>query len=393
MKRFGWMIATLSAALLLAGCGTKTEPYHGSGNPGGNPGGATPERPSEGTVTVRENKTWTVSYAGRKNVSGAPVEVIEVNNVPSSQQFLVSVINKANYETYKGDVLAFMQQELEVTPEEYIYRGAPQVIHFSPFRHGTWYAFIIGLDNSHALTGEYAYLRFLVEEEEPTAEFKSWLGDWTVDGGAFSYDITVSSLEANFVYKVEGWETTGESSKNHLPMEMNMEYLETFFEQSDGKMYFTSQYIQTYADEDRNNQEVDEFFLGQIDYDGITEEMGLYVITDEGLDLASASMQDAESGRAILEPCQVEVPIGKDTFRGPFYNMQYFYTPDAREWNKYNEDTAILPMTMVRRDASTTPRMRPALRSGVQEREKALRGKVYKPRSERGVAKTVRKAL
>ena len=271
--------------------------------------------------------------------------------------------------------MAFMETELEDTPQEYVYQGgSPQVIYFDPFRHGTWFAFVIGVDNNQKLTGEYAYLRFTVEEDEPSEAFSRWLGQWTVSDGRISYDITVSSEEANFVYRVDGWETGKDVDE-----EMNQEYLETFFESADGNMYFVSQYIQSYP-EDQNNDNspvLDEFFMGQVDYDDIYEQMGLYIITTEGIDLACATFD--EDGDASIVPCQVETTIGNSSYKGAFYNMQYFFL-DNGMWFTYNDDTARLPMTMVRKGAAPQSL---SIRSRGVVRQKALRGKVHVPRDER----------
>lgn len=381
--RFLWMAA--AAALLVAGCATKTDPYtRHSGNSSGQ-GGQNQQNqeqnPDSGNTTPKEitptlNKTWQVKYAGRKHLQGHLVEVIEVNNVAASQQFLVSVINRENYATYEGDLKAFLENEWEVNGE-YVYTGAPQVIQFDPFRHGTWYAFVIGLDSNKRLTGEYAYAKFTVEEEEASEEFNRWLGQWTVSDGQFSYHLNVSSLEANFVYRVDGWETGSGIGTN-----MDQEYLETFFEESDGSMYFVSQYIQSYNDESMNGTLVDEFFLGQVDYDGITEPMGLYIITEEGMDLACAYFDS--HGAVVLEPCTVTAEIGQDSYTGPFYCMQYFFT-EGTNWYTYNDNTAAFPVTMVKVEDQPQPQPQLFRRQGGEVRQKALRGKVYQPRSGRTV--------
>lgn len=375
MKAMRYLWMALTAVLLAAGCSTKVDPYRRPGGDTSDQGSgqsSQQDTPSK-EVTPTENKSWKVSYGGRRQVKGDLVEVIDVNNV-SAAQYLVSVINRENYSVYGGDIKAFMEYELEMN-SDVIYMGAQQAILFSPFRHGTWYAFVIGLDAAGKLTGEYAYAKFIVEEEAESEAFRRWLGQWTVSDKKYSYDLTITSEEANFVYRIDGWETG-----KGLDMVMDKEYLEAFFEASDGSLYLVSQYVQSYDDESRDGEKVHEFFLGQIDYDGISEEMGLYIIPEEGVDLACAQMD--EDGNVTLTPCQVKTQIGNDIYQGPFYCLQYFYTPNERDWYFYNQEAAAFPMTMVRKgDVPAASGIR--LRRGVDGRQKALRGKVYEPRDGR----------
>lgn len=327
-------------------------------------------------------KAWIIDYAGRETVDGQRVEVILVDGVPSGTNYLVSVINRANYATYNGDVKAFFRDELQYAGD-YVYTGNSQRILFDPFRSGTWYAFIIGLDNNMELSGDYAYLMFEVEPEAPTPEYEKWLGNWTLTSGKFSYNITVSTVEPNFVYRVDGWETG-----NNVDVQMDLEYLETFFD--DGSMYFVSQYITTYTDEDLN-KDVDELFLGQVDYKGILHPQGLYIITDEGIDLAEAYFNP--DGSAAIRPCRVITDIEGERYEAPFYNMQYFFTTGT-DWYYYNGNVPGFPFTM-KPSAAMTLRAS-SLRGGVQTKSAvsassvARRGKPFVSKNERPAVKAVK---
>ena len=330
-------------------------------------------------------------------MDGAYTEEIRVNNVPANQKYLVSVINKANYSTYGGDVLAFLKNELEYN-SEYVYQGAPEVIQFGRFRHGTWYAFIIGLDDNKKLTGEYAYCKFTVEEEDPTVEYLSWLGNWTVTDGHISYNIKISQEESNQVYRLDGWEIRENAPSDWV--QMDLEYLEAFFEPADGKMYFVSQYITTYEDDDLDGAKVDELFLGIIDYDGISEEMGLYIVPDEGIDLAYAEQDDEDN--VTIRPCDIRVSVGNDTFNGKFYCMQYVYQEVSNgNWHYYNNDTVsffdnaggLRSISMVKTKADANVSRSIVKRNGkahLTGEDKPLRGKVYVPREGRVVKGAVK---
>ena len=399
MKALRYFMAAVAMAAMFAGCSTRVEPYNRQNgqnqNSGQNQGGS--QKPQETQVTPQENTTWKISYEGRSETDGSITEEIRVNNVPSGQKYLVSVINKANYSTYSGDLVAFMKNELEYN-SDYVYQGSPEIIQFGRFRHGVWYAFIIGLDSDKKLTGEYAYCRFNVEEEAASEEYLSWLGNWTVSDGRIEYEIKVSQIESNQVYRVDGWEVRKDADDWE---QMNQEYLEAFFEPSDGRLYFVSQYITSYEDESLDGATVDELFLGQIDYDGITEEMGLYIVPDENFDLAYAE-KDSEDSYSI-RPCDIRVAVGNDEFQGKFYCMQYVYQEvETGLWHVYNNNVARFfddyggfhPMTMQMKAPATDKPASIIKRSGklsLAEEEKPLRGKVYQPRAER-VAKGIVRA-
>ena len=343
-------------------------------------GGRTPgqdERPAQETFKLQENKDWNIGYAGRVEFTEQDGSVIPVDDIlvqgTGATPYLVSVISRDNYASYEGDLEAFLKDELAYN-SDYVYNSSPMTIHFDPFRHGTWYGFVIGLTEDKKLTGEYAYAKFEVSEEEPTAEYLAWLGKWTIGSGRVSYDITISQEEANYVYRIDGWETGSSIDKNTGTV-MDQEYLETFFDASTKRMYFTSQYIQSYKDEYLGD--VDELFLGQIDYDGILAPQGLYIITDEGLDLAEARMAQDGTAATVL-PCSVRTNIdNKEEFEAPFYNMQYF-CDDGKQWYVYNENVPTLPLAMVRKGGGHAPAV--TLRSsGSARREFSRRGTVSAP--------------
>ena len=399
MKLYRYLMAAVVVAAVLSGCRTRVEPYyprdHQRPDNSGNQQPSTPDPQTD--PELKQNSTWQISYEGRKVVDGAYTEEIRVNNVPSSQKYLVSVINKANYSTYGGDVLAFLKNELEYN-SEYVYHGAPEVIQFGRFRHGTWYAFIIGLDDNKKLTGEYAYCKFTVEEEDPTVEYLSWLGNWTVTDGHISYNIKISQEESNQVYRLDGWEIRENAPSDWV--QMDLEYLEAFFEPADGKMYFVSQYITTYEDDDLDGAKVDELFLGIIDYDGISEEMGLYIVPDEGIDLAYAEQDDEDN--VTIRPCDIRVSVGNDTFNGKFYCMQYVYQEVSNgNWHYYNNDTVsffdnaggLRSISMVKTKADANVSRSIVKRNGkahLTGEDKPLRGKVYVPREGRVVKGAVK---
>lgn len=392
MKARSIFLLAAAGLMALAACNKHEVVRHGNGDGTGDK--EKPEPKPTYTFKLQANDSWNIGYLGRKTFeendgSVIPVDAIDVSGV-TADSYLVSVISRANYESYKGDVAQFLKDEAQYN-NEYVYDAASVVINFDPFRHGTWYGFIIGLNPDKSASGEYAYAKFEVLEEEPTPDYLKWIGKWNIsDGKGIFYPLVVSQLEANYIYQVDGWETGSSIDKKEGTV-MDQEYLETFYDAPTGSMYFTSQYIQSYTDDKLGD--MDECFLGQIDYDGITQEMGLYIITDEGLDLAEARMTEGGEFANVL-PCSVRTTVGDETFETNFFNMQYFgFAVKEEVWYPYNDNVPGFPMTMTKVEDAGQGDNPPAAKIGRRSVKKAsmpARAKVHVPKADRPAATAVR---
>lgn len=388
MKAYRFLLIAATVAAAAVSCHKQDRPQRQSG--GGNDDQQGREQQ---VVTLKENATWSIDYGGRQTIKennvDKTVEVIEVSNVPANTLYLVSVINQPNLASYNGDYKSFFDNELEAWGE-YVYTG-PETIYFDPLRHGQWYAFIIAIDSDNKLTGEYAYRKFTIDEEEPTEGFLKWIGNWAVTDGRITYNLKVTSQEANFVYRVDGWEVFEGAIE-----QMDKEYLETFYD--NGDMYFISQYITTYTED---GEDVDECFLGEIYFDEIQEgvSMDWYIITDENIDLACARLKGDDS--AVLNPCRITAVMGNKDFETEFYDMKYFHWSSKTGWVHYNDpqemghealtfkdpDTKILqPVTMTRVEESPAPTAIGRRGNVREEGAKALRGRVHKAKTQRATA-------
>ena len=395
MKARSIFLLAAAGLLALSACNKHEVVHHGGDSGRGDGNENKPDPKPTYTFNLQANDNWNIGYLGRQDYeetdgSVIPVDAIDVSGV-TADSYLVSVISRDNYSSYGGDLEKFLKDEAQYN-SEYVYDKASQTIYFDPFRHGTWYGFIIGLNPDKSASGEYAYAKFEVMEETPTEDYLKWIGKWNIsDGKGIFYPLVVSQLEANYIYRVDGWET-GSSIDSKEGTVMDQEYLETFYDAPTGSMYFTSQYIQSYTDD--NLGDMDECFLGQIDYDGITEEMGLYIITDEGLDLAEARM-DAGGKSAHVLPCSVRATVGSETFETNFYNMQYFgYAVKEERWYPYNDNVPSMPMVMslVEEDTGVTTPDVPKVgrRSAKKASPMPARAKVHVPKADRPAAKAVR---
>ena len=377
-------VAALSALCLFTSCDKHT-PYRRTDTSGTTPGGNNPgggdNNPGGGSTTVKAKlrTDWKIEYKGREDYTEENGYVSRVErfyvNAPGTAYYLVRTINPDVFQdNYGTDVIKFFQDEQGYLEQDaknfnekvtdYLYTPVTQNLLFDRIRHGEWKAFVIGFDTNGKITGEYATCNFTSQEDTPTPTFKRWLGKWDIsgqdpDGKLVSYNIEIVSSEANFSYIVYDWET-GESidSQTGTQMNGNEDWIETFFEPSDGNMYFMSQYIQTYQD---GNTTLDQFFFGNILVNGHIVsggqliENGEYIIPEENLDIAAAQMDNIDS-RATVNGCQVKAYLtdtdqtGIDT---QFTSMQYF-ADDGEQLLKFNLNVPQFPLAMVKTSSGTT---------------------------------------
>ena len=388
MKAYRFLFVVAIAIAALSGCRKHDRPERQ--NPGGNNGGG--QQTEQTVVTVKENKSWKVEYMGRQSVGGSKVDVISTT-VPDNIIYIVSVLSMGDYTSYDNDKLKFMENELnwvmgmkDEDKKNYIYHGSTS-FNLNPLIHGDWYAFIIAVDSDYKLTGEYAAVNFEVKEETPTEGFQKWLGSWKVTGRTdgrpardVTYILTIKSLEANYMYEVDGWETLEKEESGWL--QMNEESLITYYD--GGDMYFQSQYIQTY-DDDEYNDTVEEVFLGEIFYKGTHATPGIYIIEREDIDVAVAKLSE-DGLAASLEPVEVEALVGEgaeqEKYTTTFYDMKYSgWSQKEMGWFVYNENVAVFPLSMQKTEVAAAPAgtKAPALKRGTYNRP--VRGKVYVPRT------------
>ena len=375
------IVKILAVAAVAAFCCTtacdRHQPYRpnntsGTNNPGGNnPGGGGGNNPGGGggtTIKAKLRSDWVLQYKGHEDYVEEDGSVSRVERfhieAPGSAYYLVRTINPEVFENnYGTDVIKFFQDEqgyLETDAQnfnekvtDYLYNQTPQDILFDRIRHGDWQGYLIGFDNKGKITGEYTKCNFTSEEDDATADFNKWIGKWRIsgqdpDGILVSYDIEISSSEANYAYFVDKWET-GNSIDNQTGTVMDGagDWFETFYEPSNGAMYFMSQYCQTYEE---NGVSYNEFFFGNIYYNGRLVEKGEYIIPEEGLDIAAAQMIENNNSKAQVDGCKI-IAYMTDTdqtgYETQFTSMQYF-ADDGEQLLKFNLNVPQFPLTMER---------------------------------------------
>ena len=342
------------ASLALAGC-IKHEPYYrpeqggeNGGHNGGHNGGNTVEQ-----LALHERTDWTIRYVAREDWTNddGSVDIVEHFRFAykGNGYYIVRMITKENYEgVYEKNVASFFEYEAECLVEDAkndgvnfwqytdeVFDSSITDIYFNRLRSNTWIAYLIELDSNGKATGNYAETTFELRQEPASESFSKWLGDWLVTNGRVGYDLTISSIDNNFLYRIDGWEC-GQGAA----FQMDQEYLEGEFYSPNGFLYIRSQFLGSYDDD--NLGTVDELFMGNI-----FDSNGLTIITDEGIDLAVMVPQG--EGVAELQPMEVTIATDSGDYKTKFHSMQYYmWAHSDSSWHPYNSNVAALPLTMTR---------------------------------------------
>ena len=181
-----------------------------------------PPTPTPGEYTTNPN--WTVSYIGEYEEGGKVYDnVVAVETTDSNPFFVtawpVDYFEELGIATIVEEEIKAWEDMLAKYPEatwaDIVYTESILSTVSIDAEYGTkWYAMAIGCDTNGKATGIYALSEVIDlenlgggEEEEPTAEYSAWLGNWTFTGAnGVAWPITFSKGKANKTFIMTGWE-------------------------------------------------------------------------------------------------------------------------------------------------------------------------------------------
>lgn len=189
----------------------------------------TPPAPEEYTV----NPNWTVTYIGDYEEGGKVYDNVVIVETTDTNPYFVTAWPVDYYEAL--GIEAIVAAEIEAWEEllaqypeatwanDILYTESILTqVSIDPEYGTKWYAMAIGCDTNGKATGLYALSEVIDlenlggEEEEPTAEYAAWLGDWTFTGAnGVAWPITFSKGKANKSFIMTGWE-----EQTDLPVEV-----------------------------------------------------------------------------------------------------------------------------------------------------------------------------
>lgn len=343
MRYLSWL--AIAAMIVLGGCSTRIEPYKPSGGGshsggGSGSGGNTPQP----TVQVTERTDWKVEYKGRvdyKEDDGtvSRVEEFFFNYTGDNLFFLVTLSDEDYANFYDSQVKNLIDGEVkdlntraqnegkQVSEMDNVYTKRIKTLYADIMIHGWYNAFLVELDRNGKATYNYCRADMEVKEEEASPDYLGWLGTWNVSDGYVGYDIQVTAIENNYLYRVDGWETGPAAGSTQ--MNQDDDWIEARLI-DDGTLSFFIQFIASYENYES---------LGNVDYMFVgtyVESTGEKVDDWEGWEIAWA--ENDGNGKTVLCAANTEYEVDGKVYKPHFNGMRYsLYSYKDESWHHFHD--------------------------------------------------------
>lgn len=343
MRYLSWL--AIAAMIVLGGCSTRIEPYKPSGggshSGGGSGSGGTTPQP---TVQVTERTDWKVEYKGRvdyKEDDGtvSRVEEFFFNYTGDNLFFLVTLSDEDYANFYDSQVKNLIDGEVkdlntraqnegkQVSEMDNVYTKRIKTLYADIMIHGWYNAFLVELDRNGKATYNYCRADMEVKEEEASPDYLGWLGTWNVSDGYVGYDIQVTAIENNYLYRVDGWETGPAAGSTQ--MDQDDDWIEARLV-NDGTLSFFIQFIASYENYES---------LGNVDYMFVgtyVESTGEKVDDWEGWEVAWA--ENDGNGKTVLCAANTEYEVDGKVYKPHFNGMRYsLYSYKDESWHHFHD--------------------------------------------------------
>ena len=349
MKRMMYFLSLAAIVVVTAAGCTKYIPYiydggHGQENPS-RPGGGQGGQQGGETVSLKERTDWSIKYQGRadykeKDESYSRVESFQINYT-GDNRFIIRIFTEKDFQSYYGsDVKALIEGEIkdlntiaqnnnmEFAKLDNLFDKGVKTLYTDILLHGEYNAFIIEVTSAGKATYNYCRAGITVVQEDRTPAYSSWLGVWNISDKYVGYDIEVTALENNYLYRVDGWET-GNAAGN-VQMNQDDDWIEARFISSDASLSFFIQFIASYENyEDLGD--VDYMFVGTY-----VESTGEKVDDFEGWEVAWATKD--EDGNVVLNGGNTEFTMNGVTYKPHYSTMRYsLYSYKENSWVHFHD--------------------------------------------------------
>lgn len=336
-------------AMAAAGC-TKYIPFYRDGGntenssrPGGGQGGGGQQGGE--TVSLKERTDWSINYQGRADFKEDDGSVSRVEsfqlNYTGNNLFIIRVFTDEDFKTYYGsDVKALIEGEIkdlntiaqndniEFAKLNNLFDKGVKTLYTDILLHGKYNAFIIEVTSAGKATYNYCRTSIEVVQEAATPAYSSWLGVWNISDKYVGYDIEVTALENNYLYRVDGWETG--NAAGSVQMNQDDDWIEARFMNFDGSLSFFIQFLASYENYE-NLGDVDYMFVGTY-----VESTGEKVDDYEGWEVAWATKD--EDGNVVLNGGNTEFTVNGVTYKPHYNTMRYsLYSYKENGWVHFHD--------------------------------------------------------